>query len=76
MQGHDNQQFPWVVAGDFNIIRNDSKKAGGLLKARGLKDYFNACIHDCELLELSFVGSKLSWCNGHFGSFAGFVKVC
>lgn len=62
-----SQQCPWAVAGDFNIIREDSKKFGGLLKARDLKDDFSECILDCALFKLPFVGSKFSWWNGHLG---------
>lgn len=67
MRIHNSQQCPYVVAYDFNIIRDDSERVGGLFNARDLKDDFNNCTEDCKLLELPFVWPKLSWCNRNLG---------
>lgn len=29
---------------------------------------FNECLDSCSLLDLSMVGRRMSWCNGHEGS--------
>lgn len=52
------------VGGDFNIIRCDEEKVGGLLSASRAKEDFNTCIHDCGLIELPFGGQKFSCHNG------------
>ncbi|CAI9755487.1 unnamed protein product [Fraxinus pennsylvanica] len=59
--------FPWVVSGDFNIIRNDTERIGGCPRPLQAMEDFNDCIDRCGLLELSVMGQKLSWCNGHEG---------
>lgn len=59
--------MPWLIGWDFNIIRNESEKVGGLLQASWAKADFNGCIHDCALLDLPFKGNRLSWCNGRLG---------
>lgn len=59
--------LPWVVSGDFNIIRNDSKRVGGHPRPLYAMVDFNDCIDKCYLLQLPILGRKLSWCNGHEG---------
>ncbi|XP_035543063.1 uncharacterized protein LOC118346134 [Juglans regia] len=61
------QDIPWVVGGDFNVIRDDHEKIGGLLKSQGVKDDFNHCIINCGFMEPQEEGSKYSWCNGQEG---------
>ncbi|XP_042944788.1 uncharacterized protein LOC122278670 [Carya illinoinensis] len=59
------QNVPWIVVGDFNIIRNDSERRGGRPRISvAIKD-FNNSIDICGLMEMKFSGSSLSWCNGH-----------
>ncbi|XP_022880648.1 uncharacterized protein LOC111397916 [Olea europaea var. sylvestris] len=57
----------WVVSGNFNIIRNDSKRVGGHPRPLQAMEDFKDCIDKCYLLELPVFGRKLSWCNGHEG---------
>ncbi|XP_042962720.1 uncharacterized protein LOC122296997 [Carya illinoinensis] len=63
------QGLPWLVGGDFNIIRSDSEKVGGVFQAPRAKMAmdFNNCINDCALLDIHSKGNRLSWCNGRLG---------
>ncbi|XP_042962421.1 uncharacterized protein LOC122296685 [Carya illinoinensis] len=63
----DLQGQPWFIGGDFNIIRVDSEKIGGLFKAPWAKADFNDWINDCALIESPSCSNKLSWCNGRNG---------
>ena len=53
--------------GDFNIVRGDDEKVGGLLRAPRVKLEFNNCIHDCRLIDLPSIGNKFSWRIGRLG---------
>ncbi|KAF5454407.1 hypothetical protein F2P56_024075 [Juglans regia] len=59
-----SQQRPWVVLGDFNIIRNNNKRCGGRLRPAVAMDDFNNCIDACRVSELQSCRQKFSWCNG------------
>ncbi|KAG7970202.1 hypothetical protein I3843_07G070600 [Carya illinoinensis] len=59
---------PWIVMGDFNIIREDRECVGGCPRAAQAIDDFNKCIDSCRLVELNFCGNPLSWCNGQEGT--------
>ncbi|XP_042980144.1 uncharacterized protein LOC122310314 [Carya illinoinensis] len=59
------QNVPWIVVGDFNIIRNDSERRGGRPRISATIEDFNNAIDICGLMEMKFSGSMLSWCNGH-----------
>lgn len=52
----------WVIAGDFNIIRNPSNrnKPGGDLTEINL---FNEIISDLGLVEIRFSGRNFTWSN-------------
>ncbi|KAF5450314.1 hypothetical protein F2P56_030677 [Juglans regia] len=58
---------PWIVMGDFNIIREDRERVGGCPRAAQAMDDFNLCIDQCGLVELNYHGNPLSWCNGQEG---------
>lgn len=58
---------PWFIGGDFNIIRDNSEKVGGLLQASRAKREFNQCINYCALVDLPYDGNRFSWCNGRLG---------
>ncbi|CAI9763286.1 unnamed protein product [Fraxinus pennsylvanica] len=60
--------LPWIVAGDFNIIRNDLERRGGKPRPMVAMDDFNNCIDRCGLLELSSERRQLTWCNGQDGN--------
>ncbi|XP_049389010.1 uncharacterized protein LOC125853369 [Solanum stenotomum] len=59
-----SMQKPWLVGGDFNTIRNDSEKLGGLPVTHMKTIDFNQCISSCALNELSFKGNSYTWWNG------------
>ncbi|XP_040998178.1 uncharacterized protein LOC121244222 [Juglans microcarpa x Juglans regia] len=56
---------PWLVMGDFNIIRHDGERCGGRPRLATAMDDFNACLDNCGLIEMSYTGNSFSWCNGH-----------
>ncbi|KAG2674100.1 hypothetical protein I3760_13G119900 [Carya illinoinensis] len=61
----NTHNVPWIVVGDFNIIRNDSERRGGRPRNSVAIDDFNNSIDICGLLEMQFSESSMSWCNGH-----------
>ncbi|KAF5481500.1 hypothetical protein F2P56_002144 [Juglans regia] len=69
---HDLEEWtdldqPWLVLGDFNVIRRDSERVGGNPRPFISMLEFNDCIDRCGLLETSSSGQRMSWCNGHGG---------
>ncbi|GAA0144868.1 hypothetical protein LIER_05197 [Lithospermum erythrorhizon] len=57
-------QLPWVVMGDFNVVKGHSEQIGGKsLNNRALED-FNDCLLNCRLEDAGYIGSTLSWTNG------------
>lgn len=58
---------PWLVVGDFNIIREDRELVGGNPWPLTSMADFNECLDSCGLLELAIEGRRMSWCNGHEG---------
>ncbi|KAI9194953.1 hypothetical protein LWI28_010396 [Acer negundo] len=67
LQGSSAFNMPWVVLGDFNTIRSDTKKVGGRPRNSSSMVEFSECISRCGLMDLRFEGRQLSWCNGHQG---------
>ncbi|KAF5480638.1 hypothetical protein F2P56_001374 [Juglans regia] len=63
----DPGSWPWFIGVDFNIIRCNDDKVGGIMWAPSAKAEFNACIQHCGLLDLPYVRNRLSWCNGRLG---------
>ncbi|KAF6151738.1 hypothetical protein GIB67_002021 [Kingdonia uniflora] len=59
--------LPWLVLGDFNIIRLQTEKFGGSGPTLSSINEFNDCLDECELLESVTLGMKLTWCNGQSG---------
>ncbi|KAF6161829.1 hypothetical protein GIB67_034642 [Kingdonia uniflora] len=59
--------LPWLVLGDFNIIRLQTEKFGGSGPTLSAINEFNDCLDECELLESVTLGIKLTWCNGQSG---------
>ncbi|XP_077232003.1 uncharacterized protein LOC143865668 [Tasmannia lanceolata] len=54
---------PWLIIGDFNIIRYISEKLGGADPNREDMKEFNDCIDHCSLLDLKTIGPLLTWSN-------------
>ena len=53
--------LPWVVIGDFNEIRLDSEKEGGVPRPKQQMARFNSVINSCGLQEVDFIGPKFTW---------------
>ncbi|XP_035541716.1 uncharacterized protein LOC118344703 [Juglans regia] len=49
---------PWMVVGDFNIIREDRERVGGNPRPLTSMVDFNECLDSCGLLELAVEGFK------------------
>ncbi|XP_035542866.1 uncharacterized protein LOC118345331, partial [Juglans regia] len=59
---------PWIVVGDFNVIRNDQERRGGRPRPFSAMEAFNKFIDTAGLSELRFEGNQFSWCNNQQGS--------
>ncbi|OMO59818.1 Endonuclease/exonuclease/phosphatase [Corchorus olitorius] len=59
----DNNNLPWIAAGDFNeVLRAEDKKCGNPVSATRLRK-FHSCLFDCSLDELAVSGPKFTWSN-------------
>ncbi|XP_077228454.1 uncharacterized protein LOC143861412 [Tasmannia lanceolata] len=56
-------QGPWIVLGDFNVIRSYDERSGGPSHNQNDIEDFNNCIHNCCLADLRSIGHSLSWNN-------------
>lgn len=65
----------WLVLGDFNVIRADSKRIGGHPWPLISMAEFNECIDRCGLLDLFCSGQRMSWCNGNIGLSRSWAKL-
>ncbi|KAF5478473.1 hypothetical protein F2P56_005031 [Juglans regia] len=59
--------LPWVICGDFNIIKNDSERRGGHPRPFAAMEDFNLCIHNNGWLDMCAKGPSMTWCNGQGG---------
>ncbi|KAF5464514.1 hypothetical protein F2P56_014587 [Juglans regia] len=59
--------LPWILLGDFNIIRHDGERRGGNPRLPCAMEDFSNFIDAGGLIEVPFTGNKLSWCNGQGG---------
>ncbi|GAA0171656.1 hypothetical protein LIER_25638 [Lithospermum erythrorhizon] len=55
------QILPWVLAGDFNIIREESHSMGVLLPPAIAMREFNECLEGIGVVELSSHGCLFTW---------------
>ncbi|XP_022880831.1 uncharacterized protein LOC111398107 [Olea europaea var. sylvestris] len=67
--------LPRIVAGNFNIIRNDSERKGGRPRPMVAMDDFNYCIDRCGLIELNAEERKFTWCNGQDGATRSWARL-
>ncbi|KAH1047052.1 hypothetical protein J1N35_037836 [Gossypium stocksii] len=51
---------PWVMGGDFNVVRCSSERSRCVGSAKRSKDFDNF-IQNCELIDLPLVGKKFTW---------------
>ncbi|XP_049388501.1 uncharacterized protein LOC125852861 [Solanum stenotomum] len=55
---------PWIVGGDFNVILREEEKLGGLAFTQTEAVDFAQCLNNCAISELNFSGSMFTWWNG------------
>ncbi|XP_078445735.1 uncharacterized protein LOC144714813 [Wolffia australiana] len=63
---HSHSQLvdlPWLIAGDFNCIRDVSERQGGRPPRLRSMQAFNDFIHESSLVEPPTIGEKWTWCN-------------
>ena len=53
--------LPWILGGDFNIVRRAHERLGGRDIDFSAAVEFNDCINSCGLVEPNFVGSQFTW---------------
>lgn len=66
---------PCFIVGDFNIIREDSKRRGGRPRPRAAMTDFNSWIQHYGLIEMRSWGRRFSWCNGQSGLSRSWAKL-
>ncbi|GKU88076.1 hypothetical protein SLEP1_g2381 [Rubroshorea leprosula] len=54
---------PWVIAGDFNDVVDQSEKFGGAPINQHRVQAFTSCMNDCQMLDLGFTGGRFTWVN-------------
>lgn len=52
---------PWLVAGDFNAIKDPSDRIGGSMNWIPRFDEFPQCLSRAELVDLRYVGCRFTW---------------
>ena len=55
---------PWLVLGDFNVVRNHTDRLGGAQCWPGYMEEFNDCCSDALLEDLQYTGSHFTWSKG------------
>ncbi|XP_074289440.1 uncharacterized protein LOC141614592 [Silene latifolia] len=60
-----NNNYPWMLAGDFNETRSLAERHGGDHNMARRCNLFNNWIENCELIELEFSGSLHTWARGN-----------
>ncbi|KAK3221972.1 hypothetical protein Dsin_008997 [Dipteronia sinensis] len=54
---------PWIVLGDFNVLRSVANSIGGCPRISSAMEEFNDCLQSSELDDLRFSGLLHTWCN-------------
>ncbi|KAL6582742.1 hypothetical protein OROMI_004820 [Orobanche minor] len=54
-------QVPWMVGGDFNIILQSEEKKGGACPIQSDMEEFNDCLLNCNLTDGGFAGTPFTW---------------
>ncbi|CAI9094461.1 OLC1v1030206C1 [Oldenlandia corymbosa var. corymbosa] len=57
----NNMGAPWMVSGDFNVIRSLEEYSGVSVQDHPAIEDFNMCIQACNLLEIPAVGEDFTW---------------
>ncbi|KAF5452776.1 hypothetical protein F2P56_027742 [Juglans regia] len=67
LEASGNSPLPWLICGDFNIIKDDSERRGGHPRQFTAMADFNLCIQNCGLLDMRYQGPSLG--SHHLRSF-------
>ncbi|KAA3479286.1 Exo_endo_phos domain-containing protein [Gossypium australe] len=59
------QQFLWMVSGDFNEILYSFEKSRGQLREERRMVAFREVLEDCQLIDLGFQGTWFTWERGN-----------
>lgn len=54
---------PWVIVGDFNVVRFEAEKEGNARSTRAMRE-FSRLIDDLSLLDPPLHGGKYTWFRG------------
>ena len=54
---------PWILMGDFNVVRHPAERLGGDLTWHPYLDDFNTCCYQSSLDDLRYSGHYLTWSN-------------
>jgi endonuclease/exonuclease/phosphatase family metal-dependent hydrolase len=60
--GRQDNQLPWLCAGDFNEILYHHEE-GGVRRPQACLDLFKEALEGCELDDLGFSGDIFTWRN-------------
>ncbi|GAA0175584.1 hypothetical protein LIER_28729 [Lithospermum erythrorhizon] len=55
------QQCPWIVIGDFNVIRSVEEAKGGKVTDRAAISEFNDCLSTVGLMDFPHEGCRFTW---------------
>jgi len=54
--------LPWLCAGDFNELVQNSEKLEGSNRSQAQMQLFKDVINKCGFINLNYVGSQFTWC--------------
>ena len=67
---NSSSDIPWIIMGDFNVVRHPSEIVGGKSAWPPYMEDLNTCCFEAQLDDLKFFGHHLTWDNrGHSGNF-------
>ncbi|XP_077219708.1 uncharacterized protein LOC143853894 [Tasmannia lanceolata] len=55
--------LPWLVVGDFNVVRYPNERFGGSLGSLSEMEELSSCISVCSLADINAIGHTLTWNN-------------
>ena len=55
-------QSPWLVAGDFNVVKSPNEKLGGCILS-GYENEFLQCVNSFEVDDYPAIGCFFTWSN-------------
>lgn len=56
-------ETPWIIGGDFNMIRTIDKKKGGIRRPDQYMDIFNEMIKEHRLVDITTINAIYRWNN-------------